>query len=125
MKYSISIDHNLKIIKYRHQGIITAEEIENVWTEFLQMKEFTELKYNLFSDYRNSKFDIPPEFLPELMNYMESIKDIVRGKKQSLIVEDPYSTAVSVLFENEVNAKIGFIVKVFSTPSEALKWLIS
>jgi adenine/guanine phosphoribosyltransferase-like PRPP-binding protein len=125
MKYTVDIDHELKIIRYAHSGIIQAEEIAYVWgNEFLKMKEFTELKYDLYSDYSNAKFDIPVEFLPELMEFMESIKPIIKGKKQSIIVDDPYSTAASLLFENEANKEIGFLVKVFNTKNAALEWLI-
>lgn len=125
MKYTVDIDHELKIIRYAHSGIIQAEEIAYVWeNEFLKMKEFTELKYDLYSDYSNAKFDIPVEFLPELMEFMESIKPIIKGKKQSIIVDDPYSTAASLLFENEANKEIGFLVKIFNTKKAALEWLI-
>jgi hypothetical protein len=125
MKYTIEVDHKLKIIKYKHSGIIQSEEIGYVWeNEFLKMKEFTELKYNLFSDYTDAVLDIPVDFLDELMSFMQSIQFIIEGKKQSVIVSDPYSTAASILFENEVNEKVGFHVKVFTTTDAALKWLI-
>jgi hypothetical protein len=123
MKYSITIDNNLKIIKYKHNGTIKAVEIGAVWDKLLAMKEFTELKYNLFSDYRNAKFDIDTDFLPELMEFMFNIKDIVKGKKQCLIVDEPFTTAASFLFKNEVNEKVGFNVKVFSTEAVAMRWL--
>lgn len=124
--YTVSIDHEKKIIRYKHSGILVPENIGNVWEhEFLQKKEFTELGYDLYSDYSESKFDIPTSFLPELIEFMKAIQHIVKGKKQSIIVEDPYSTAASLIFENVVNAKIGFKVKVFSTHNAALKWLTS
>lgn len=125
MKYSITIDDKLKIIKYKHRGTLKAEEIGEVWDKFLGMKEFTELKYNLFSDYRKAKFDIGIEFLPVLMEFMLKIKDIVKDKKQCLIVDEPTTTAASILFENEVNEKVGFKVKVFSTETAAMHWLIN
>lgn len=125
MKYSIKIDHTNKIIRYKHSGIIKQEEIGYVWeNEFLRMKEFTELRYNLFSDYSEAIFDISVDFLPELMNFMKSIEPIVKGKKQSIIIADPESTAVSLIFENEVNKQVGFMVKIFSTKKAALDWLL-
>jgi hypothetical protein len=123
MKYSISIDHKLRIIRYKHTGIIQAAEIEEAWQEFLTMKEFTELKYNLLSDYRNSVFDIPIKFADVIIEFMNAIKHIVNGKKQALIVDDPYSTAISIIFEDMVYQKVGFIVQVFSTEEAALRWL--
>lgn len=124
MNYSINIDHASKIIRYKHSGKLKADDIELAWREFLAMKEFTELKYNLLSDYRNAEFDIPVDFLPELIEFMRNIRPIVEGKKQSLIVSGPFTTAASMLFETEVNIEVGFLVKVFSTESKALEWLL-
>jgi len=121
--YTINIDHKLRIIKYTHSGSIKAEDIGGVWEQFLTMKEFTQLKYNLFSDYSNGTFQIPHSFLPELMEFMHSIKEIVRGKKQALIVNDPHNVATSMIFESKANKEVGFIVKVFTTQTSALRWL--
>lgn len=123
MSYTIRLDHDLKIIRYKHIGTISSEDISYAWEEFLNMKEFTEQQYNLFSDYRDATINIPLSFLEELLSYMNKIKHIVKGKKQCLIVSDPQSTAASLIFENEANTKIGFIVQVFSTEDAGIKWL--
>jgi hypothetical protein len=123
MKYTIRINHEFKLIEYKHSGIIFAEDIGEAWGEFLALEEFTEMKYNLLSDYRNGKFQFQPKFVNEIVNYMEQIATIVRGKKQALIVDDPISVAESILFENDVNKRVGFNVRVFSTEKAALSWL--
>jgi len=123
MKYSISLDHELKLVKYKHPGIILAEDIEDAWKTFLSYKEFTEQKYNLFSDYRNGKFQIPVAAMGEIIKFMHNIESIVRGKKQALIVDEPYSVAASMLFEAKVKLEVGFDVQVFNTEGAALKWL--
>ncbi len=106
--------------------MLIAPDIGFVWeNEFLKMVEFTHLGYNLLSDYSDAKFNISTAFLPELMEFMKAIENIVKGKKQSIIVADPYSTAASLIFENEVNTKVGFLVKVFCTRKAALAWLIN
>lgn len=124
MEYRIQIDHSLKIIRYKHSGLLKANDIDLVWREFLNMKEFTEMKYDLFSDYREASFDIPVDFLPELIEFMQNIKHIVKGKKQCLLVSSPNTTAASMLFETEVNKEVGFLVKVFSTEERAMEWLL-
>ncbi|HZJ74116.1 MAG TPA: hypothetical protein VFC87_04880 [Perlabentimonas sp.] len=123
MNYSISIEHELKIIRYTHAGLIKPEDIDKAWVQLLAMKEFTELKYNLLSDYRNGKFQIPLEFLPELMGFMKNIESIVKGKKQALIIDDPLDVAISMIFENKVKKEIGFVIKIFTTNASALQWL--
>ena len=125
MNYSISVDHELKIIRYKHAGTITADDIGQAWQECLGMKEFTQLKYNLLSDYRGGKFDMPIKKVKEVVGFMVNIKDIVKGKRQALIVDDPFSTASSMMFEADVYKEVGFIVNVFTTENAALNWLLS
>lgn len=126
MNYNITIDHQSRLIRYKHSGTLEQQEIGYVWTnEFLKMREFTQLQYNLFSDYSDAKFNIPTSFLPELIAFMKEIEPIVRGKKQGIVVDDPYSTAASLIFEHEVNKAVGFQVKVFNTHKAALNWLLS
>jgi SpoIIAA-like len=124
MNYEITIDYKSKIIRYKHSGIINASDIEQAWRELLNIKEFTQDKYNLLSDYRDGKIEIPVTSLPDIITFMQAIKEIVKGKKQSIIVSDPASTAASILFENGVYKKVGFLVKVFSTEEAAIKWLV-
>jgi len=123
MKYLIVTDHELKLIKYKQSGTICSEDIGEAWREFLTFPEFTILKYNLLSDYRNGKFQIPIAQIPDIINYLLKIEMILRGKKQALIVDEPYSVAASMIFEDEVNKKVGFNVQVFTTERAALKWL--
>lgn len=125
MNYSVDVDHDLKLVRYKHTGKIQAPEIEQAWGDFLNLKEFTEKKYNLLSDYRNSKFDIPLEYLPAIVEFFKPISHIVKGKKQALIIDDYYSMAASILFVEKMFSEIGFIVQVFSTEEAAMEWLRS
>ncbi len=49
-KYTIEIDHQLKIIRYTDSGNILEEEIGAAWDDFLGIPEFTNQKYNLLTD---------------------------------------------------------------------------
>ena len=124
MNYSIKIDHDNKIIKYRHTGIIKKEDIGDAWERFLNLEEFTKSGYNLLSDYRNSTFDIGIEDIDTVSDEMISFKPFIEGKKQSLILDDGFSTALSVLFVDKIYEKTGFRVKIFSTEEAALRWLL-
>lgn len=123
MKYTVNIDQKLKIIRYKHSGNILIEDIVEAWKEFLSMKEFTELKYNLLADYSGAKFEMRIDSVQGIVNLMKTIEPVVRGKKQSLIIDDPYAVAGSMLFEEKVYKEVGFDVKVFSTEKSAINWL--
>jgi len=124
MAYSITINHQLKIIHYKHNGIIERNTIGEAWKELLSINEFTELKYNLLSDYRNGTFNFKANEINVIESFLHSIKDILSGKKNSVIVSNPNDTLVSLLFENKKSKEINFIVKTFSTESAALAFLI-
>jgi hypothetical protein len=123
--FTIRTDHELKIVRYTHSGDITKTDIGEAWDEFMRMEEFTHQKYNLLSDYRDGRFNIPLEEVDEIVNILYALKEILSGKKQSIIINDPYSTAGTVLFKHEVYEKVGFLVEIFSTEEAAIDWLTS
>lgn len=123
MSYTIEINHEQKYIHYSHSGLIERVRLGAAWAELLTLKEFTDLNYNLLSDYRGAKFNFSPTETDVITEFLLSIKHILNGKKQSVMIDDPYSTAVSLMFENKLNIEIGFYVRVFSTESAALSWI--
>lgn len=124
MNYTITPDHELKIIRYTHSGKINKEDIGKAWEDLLNMAEFTHGSYNLLSDYRNATFNMDIDEVYEIVDILEGMGPILHGKKQSLIVRDPYSTAGSILFEEISQRKLKFKIKIFSTPDAAVSWLL-
>jgi len=123
MSFSINIDHENKLIRYEHSGILNKEDIGAAWVEFLKIEEFVQQKYNLLSDYSDAKFDIDIPDIELITEFLFSIKDILNAKKQALILSESRSTALSFLFSEDVNKKLGFKVSVFSTEKAAINWL--
>lgn len=125
MGYSFDIDHERKIVLYTHSGYLETSSIGMAWNELLHIEEFAQGCYNLLSDYRNSDFHLNKrDEIDSIVDFLYKIKHILKGKKQALIVDNPLNTALSILFEEKATKKIGFIVKVFSTKVEAIKWLL-
>lgn len=124
MGYSISIDHVLKLIRYKHEGNIELSEIGDAWREIIQLSEFHQLKYNIFADYRKSKFNFSVKDFKIIREFVQRIKHDLDGRKECVIVDNPYNTAISMLFETEFSKNIGFVVKVFSTEEAALEWVV-
>lgn len=123
MNYTIEKDHDKKIIRYTHIGCLDRESIGAAWKVLLQTPEFTVGNYHLLTDYRNSEFCNAHNDVEEIIDFLYKIRHILKDKKQAMIVDNPMSTALSILFEERVTSKVGFIVKVFSTKEEALRWL--
>lgn len=123
MNFNIELDHTTRIILYRHKGLLRKKEIGEAWQELLKINEFTVGKYNLLSDYLEAQFRLGTNDVQLISNFLFSLKDILKDKKQALVVQDPKSTAISMLFEMDVIEKVGFLVKTFSTRNAALIWL--
>lgn len=124
MPYSITIDHENKLIRYQHSGRLQVEDIGKAWDEFVKIKEFTHKGYHLLSDYSHARFVFDTEEIETIINILEQMP-FLNQKKQALIIDDPYSTAGSLLFENDIYKRSGFNVKVFATKKAALSWIIS
>jgi hypothetical protein len=123
MSYSITINHEQKYITYAHSGPIERVEIGDVWRELLTTDEFTAKNYNLLSDYRGATFQFSVDDKPIIDEFLLSIKTVLNGKRNAVIVENPHETVISILFENEMSKKINFHVKTFSTEEAALKYV--
>jgi hypothetical protein len=125
MNYTLQLEPKSKIVNYVHLGILDKKDIGDVWQELLITYEFTEGGYNLLSDYRGSKFNLQEEDVDLICGFLGQLEKILRGKKQAIVIEDPLSTALTMLFESKINNQIGFDVRVFCTVEAAREWLIS
>ena len=123
MPCTTEIDHKLKIVRNTYTGNITKEDLANVWRHLLSLKEFTELKYNLLSDYRNSNFDIPLKEEDGMVQFLITVKEILNGKKEAAILSNSKDTALSTLMQIKTFETIGYIVQLFSSEEVAIKQL--
>jgi hypothetical protein len=124
MNYSIQLNHEKKYIHYSHKGIIERKEIGEAWAQLLETEEFTLGRYNLLSDYRGATFNFTITETDVIEKFLESIKKILYNKRNSVIVDNPQETAISVFFEYETCCRLNFHVKTFSTEEAAVRFLI-
>lgn len=123
MKYLIIINHDKKYIHYSHSGLVERSEIGQAWGELLNLEEFSKLKYNLLSDYRGAKFNFTASETNVIENFLLSIKPILDGKRNAVIVDKPSETVISLLFEAKMASKINFQIKTFYTEEAAVSFL--
>jgi hypothetical protein len=124
LKYSITVDDDKKVIIYQHRGLLSMQEIGEVWNILVQMKEFNTFGYKLLSDYSDADFNFSVHNMDTIWGYFESIKHVLKGKKEAVITTKPLTTAISVLVETETYKFLNFEVKTFSTYEVAMDWLL-
>ncbi|MCH8557706.1 MAG: STAS/SEC14 domain-containing protein [Balneolia bacterium] len=112
-------------IEYRHSGVIARDEVGKAWRELLEDEDFVNNKFNLLTDYRGAEFTFSVEDTEPIDEFLHSIKHVLKGKRQAVIADSPFPTALSMLYANKLNKEIGFHVKVFSTREAAIEWLLS
>ncbi|NVO18422.1 MAG: hypothetical protein HXX13_01915 [Bacteroidetes bacterium] len=122
-RYEIFIDEKQKIIQYKHWGILKIEDIGEAWQQLLKTEEFTKMGYNLLSDYSEADFNFSVGNTMIVWDFFKSIQHILRNKKEAVIATNPFTTAISILFENEAYKNLNFEVKTFTTRDVALDWL--
>ncbi len=123
MVNSININHSDKYIRCNYFGSITRQDIGASWNELLKLPEFTSGNYNLLSDYSQGQAYLKVEDIDEIIKFLKNIKDIIKGKKQAILVNGHFSTALSILFENEVFTETDFDCRTFGTEAGAQSWL--
>ncbi|MBK7171770.1 MAG: hypothetical protein IPH84_00760 [Bacteroidales bacterium] len=122
--YRFIIDDDKRIVTYYHQGMLKIEDIGIAWQDLVLLDEFRSKGYNLLSDYSDADFDFSVHKTEIIWDYLKSIKDILRNKKEAVIATTPTATAISMLFEKETYLALNFKVKIFSTRDAAISWLV-
>lgn len=122
--YQINPIHNQHIISYKHNGSISLEELRSAWMELLDMEEFSKREYHILADYRGGDFEFEMLETEVIFDFLINIRDLLAGKKEAVIVDNPKNTVLSLLLQNKIDKDIDFKVKLFSTPEAAERWLL-
>ena len=88
------------------------------------MKEFTEMGYNLISDYSEGSFDFNVSELFVIDDFLHSIKTLLNKKKNAVIVNNPLDTVISVIYQEKAEQELGFSVKTFYTLEAAIAFVM-
>lgn len=122
MNYSIKINHELKIIYYKHGGVIELKEIEKALCELLKLDEFTKNGYNILTDYSGGTFNFTIDDIEQINSNLHEFRHILKNKKSAVIVDSPNEYVITYLFCSNTNNDYNAI---FSTEEAALKYLMN
>ena len=123
MNYTIKVDSTKELIVYTHCGLASRKSVGEAWLEILNLPEIKDDKYNIFTDYRNCKFDFGWSDSDVIMDFLSKYKKILSEKKQAIVLDNQVSTAISMLFQSPLHETINFKIRVFSTIEAAMLWL--
>jgi len=120
----IVIDHEKKAICRYFKGLIKTDEICESWQQIITMPEFTNLGYNLLTDYAEAEFDFPISKTEDIWKCLDNLKNLLTNRKEAIIAVTPFNTAVNMLFEKDSYRLLNYWVKTFSTREAAIDWLM-
>lgn len=123
MAYSIELNHEFQFIRYSHSGEIERKEIGEAWREIIELKEFTQLGYNLLTDYRGGVFFISIDEISLVDDFPGKIKHLLKGKRNAVIVDNPNEHVLSMLVGMDKDIAMNYYVDLFSTEEAALNYL--
>ncbi|KAF0128403.1 MAG: hypothetical protein FD155_3275 [Bacteroidetes bacterium] len=124
MNHSFEINHEKKYIHYRHSGTIERQDVRRAWEQLILMPEFSRENYNLISDYRDAKFAFTTKDIPIVDSFLISLKDILKDKRNAVIVDGPNETLFSLMYETTASKKLDFHIKTFTTLESAINFLL-
>jgi len=122
-QYTIESIQSKRILFYKHIGILSRVDLGEAWDDILKKEEFTMGGYNLVSDYTEATLNFNLFDIQFIEQFLIQLKPILHGKKEAVIIRHPVSTAIALLFETEMQIKIGFKVKVFHNLESAMQWI--
>lgn len=124
MNYSIQINNSTKVINCKHEGVLSIDDIITAWNEILGLDEFKYNGYNLISDYTEAEFEFGIEETEKIDKYLDSIKYITKGKKSAVVVDDPKSIVLPLIYQKKAEKELDFYLRTFTT-YEAAKLFVS
>lgn len=125
MSFEIHKNEINRFFEYRHTGLIQRDDVGDAWREMLNEKDFTVNGFDILTDYSGGEFAFSIEHTEVIDEFLYSIRHILKGKRQAVVADNPFSTALSMLYASKLYDEIGFSIEVFSTREAAVRWLIN
>lgn len=123
MNYEIKVDVDKRLVVYTHWGLASRKSVGEAWLEILNLPEIKAGKFNIFTNYLDCEFDFSWSDADVILSFLGKHEQVLSGKRQAIVIDNPVSTAISILFQSPLHEKFSFSVEVFSTIEAALIWL--
>jgi hypothetical protein len=121
-KIKYNIDN--EFVKVWFEGALQAETIADLVTDIVNDRERLPGKLKVLIDSRRAKFVSKPEDLKLILKKIKEHHNKFEQIKLTIILQNPYETAISILMQEMVRDLGNVYFRVFSTEQAAVSWLI-
>ena len=119
IKYIIEKD----LVKVWFEGMLQAETIADLITDIVNDRRYLPDKLKILIDSRRAKFASKPEDLRVILKRIREHHEKFELIKLTIILQNPYETAISILMQEMVRDLGNVYLRVFSTEQAAVSWL--
>lgn len=118
------INYNIEkdIVRIVFDGRIRIESINRLITDLVRKNDLP-LNLKVIIDSRRAKFDADPKDLPLIIRKLKEHNEKFESVKLTIIQQNPYETAISMIMQDLLKGIGNIYFKVFSTEQEAVLWL--
>ena len=110
------------LVRIIFKGNIRIEAINKLISDFVLNEELP-LNLKVLIDSRRAKFDTKPSDLPLIIKKLKEYNDRFESIKLTIIQQNPYETAISMILQDLLKGIDNIYFRVFSTEQAAVLWL--
>lgn len=112
------------IIESRLTGMVTVEEVFQYINKLKDLDKYPK-RMLILTDSIHGRFEFSEEEDRQMVRLVTKYITSFDLIKDAIIVDDPRTTAFSILFRRAASSLPNYHFEVFSTREAALKWLLS
>jgi hypothetical protein len=118
------ISYNIKndLVRVLFNGTIRIEAINRLISDLVSNEDLP-LNLKVLIDSRRAKFDTKPSDLPSIIRKLKEHNKKFETIKLTIIQQNPYETAISMIMQELLKGIGNIYFKVFSTEQAAILWL--
>jgi len=118
------ISYNIEkdLVRVVFDGQIRVEAINRLIADLIR-KEKLPQNLKVLIDSRRAKYDTKPGELPSIIKKLKEHNEKFESIKLTIIQQNPYETAISMIMQEYLKGLGNIYFKVFSTEQAAVSWL--
>ncbi len=111
------------IVRVTLTGKINPEAFPGVTADIANRYYISIPKIKVILDFRRASFKGKPDDLKMIIKKLKEHNRKFEIIKLAIILQNPYETAISIIFQKMANEISNLFINVFSTEQAALSWL--